>query len=54
MVYYIKLDQGDYFEFRGGNDWGRTSKSHATRFDDRKEAHHWAKIVGGKVCREID
>ncbi len=30
--YVIALDQGDYYEDRGGNDWGRTTKSDASNF----------------------
>jgi hypothetical protein len=53
MVYYVRLDQGDYLEVRGGHDWGRANKLFATKFKSRREARAWAKMVGGTVCRLI-
>ena len=36
--YVIALDQGDYYQQRGGWDWGRCDKIHATVFDSRAAA----------------
>ena len=37
-MYVIKLDQGDYYQTRGGYDWGRANFSEATLFDTPEEA----------------
>jgi hypothetical protein len=55
MVYYVKLDQGEYLELQGGLDWGRTNRYLATRFDSRSEAWRWARrlqSLDARVCRE--
>jgi hypothetical protein len=36
--YVVRIDQGDYLQLRGGNDWGRADQYAATRFDGRDQA----------------
>lgn len=36
--FVIRLNGGDYYEQRGGYDWGRTDRSHATTFDSVEAA----------------
>lgn len=48
-AYVIKLNQGDYFQHRGGYDWGRTAhKNQATTFDTKEEAEEWIESRGLK------
>lgn len=55
-MFIIALDQGDYYQERGGNDWGRCGKSRATTFDSRAEAEQVAAVLApfGATVVEID
>lgn len=38
-MFYILLDQDDYYQSRGGNDWGRAERERdATFFESKEEA----------------
>lgn len=54
MGYVIKLDQGDYYESRGGYDWGRTDSHRATLFSDRAEAERIASGLRSFGARVIE
>jgi hypothetical protein len=47
-AYVIKLDQDDYYQARGGYDWGRSDKSSATTFDTVERAKEEIKSRGLK------
>jgi hypothetical protein len=47
-MYVIQLNHGDYYEQRGGYDWGRASRHQATVFDTREQAE--AEIVRCKLA----
>lgn len=53
-MFVIRLDQGDYFQRRGGWDWGRSGPHAATKFDTRQEAEdcieqHGLESYGARV-----
>lgn len=37
-MFVIRIDQGDYFQERGGFDWGRSEFSEATHYESEQEA----------------
>jgi hypothetical protein len=45
MSYIIRLNQGDYYEWRGGMEWSRTSRDAATRFRTEYDAERVAQIL---------
>jgi hypothetical protein len=45
LYYVIRLNQGDYYQHRGGYYWGRSNKYTATRFDSPAEAQEEIRSV---------
>lgn len=46
IEYVIVFSDGDYYQSRGGYDWGRSGLSGATVFESRVEAQAVANWVG--------
>jgi hypothetical protein len=47
-MYVIKLDQGDYYQQRGGFDWGRSGIAGASVFDTEADAEKEIRRCGLK------
>lgn len=48
-MFIVKIDQGDYYQYRGGNDWGRSTRGHATAFNDIERAWAVAQRYNGTI-----